>query len=95
MLLALSQLQTPAYYSLALFAICIVDSIVAGGGPFIVLRSCGISQINHTYGKDSTHISSATVVTSRCSRYVTMVAEDIRGAYPPSIPTARSFSLVD
>ena len=49
-----------------------------GGGPFIVLRSHGISRIRHTYSEDMhSRISSATVVTPRRSRGV------CKGAYPP------------
>ncbi len=49
--LALSRLQNPALVLLFLQYASWSESLL-GGGPFIVLRSRGISQIYHTYSED-------------------------------------------
>ena len=53
--------------------------LLLGGGPFIVLRSRGISQICHTYSEDMHPIYPPIpwLLRGRAEGYVTTVAEDI------------------
>ena len=66
---------------------CALHELLLGGGPFIVLQSCGISQIYHTYEEDMHPIYPLLLWLFRgvAKEYVTTVAEDILGTCPPSI----------
>ncbi len=66
---------------------CALHELLLGGGPFIVLQSRGISQIYHTYEEDMHPIYPLLLWLLRgvAEEYVTTVAEDILGTYPPSI----------